>query len=235
MTLRTAVSCHKGNKFCEMGSIAERPYFDVQSSSDYLDCHNSARTALICCIVFSLFCAPLRAAPQDSPDLRVTIVEADGAINNIRSARIHDPVVRVTDPGGRPVPGASVTFTLPVSGPSASFLDGQQTRIVQTDEDGRAVAVGLRPNKTEGPFEIRVLASSGGTVGRALVHMTNVDPNGETKSRRKLIIVAAIAGAVAATTLAAASGGGGSSSPAPISNQPGGTIIPGSPTVGPPR
>lgn len=162
--------------------------------------------------------------------LSVTVVEGDGAVNNIRSPRALDAAVRVTDAVDRPVRGAIVTFTLPSTGAGASFADGARTVTVRTDEDGRAAASGLKPNRAAGPFEIRVLASADGEVGRAVVHMTNVDPNGSSGSKRKLIVLTAVAGAAAAGVLAATSRGS-SSAPA---TQPS-VVVPGTPTVGAPR
>lgn len=176
---------------------------------------------------------PQEPPPRPDTALSVEVVEGDGAIVNVRGSRAHDPVVLVTDKNGRPVPHAAVTFMLPAAGAGGSFLDGQRTTTVRTSADGKASALGLKPNKVAGPFEIRVTASANGEMGRAVVHMTNVDPSGGGNSKKKLIILTAVAGAVAGGVLAA-SGGGGSTSPAQPTTQPG-TIIPGSPTVGAPR
>ena len=58
-----------------------------------------------------------------SAQVRIRVVECDGAINSIRFHRAHDPAVQVLDIAGQPVPGATVTFLLPANGPSAIFED----------------------------------------------------------------------------------------------------------------
>src|ERR1700685_718802 len=101
--------------------------------------------------------------PQDATlpavfTINIGTVEGDGAINSIRLRRAHEPVVRVADSGGEPLSGATVTFLLPATGPSGSFLDGGLSLTTQTDSQGKAVGRGLRPNSIAGQFRIRVTA-----------------------------------------------------------------------------
>src|ERR1051326_3231269 len=86
----------------------------------------------------------------------VRVVEGDRAINSIKLRRGHDPVVQVVDATGEPVAGTAVTFLLPASGPSATFGDAGLSLTVQTDRRGMAAARGLKPNRLEGQFRIRV-------------------------------------------------------------------------------
>src|SRR5438874_11705433 len=97
-------------------------------------------------ILFGLIVWPASAAEP----LRVIVLEGDGAINNIRLQRAKEPVVRVENEAGRPVPGAAVHFAAPSQGPGAVFGDGGLTATVLTVFDGRATGRGLRPNKTAG-------------------------------------------------------------------------------------
>src|SRR5580700_10985036 len=118
----------------------------------------------ICVLVFP--CWLISAQEPDKAALQPTVVtinigavEGDGAINSIRLRRAHEPVVRVVNSIGQPVSGATVTFLLPATGPSGSFLDGGLSLTTQTDSQGKAVGRGLRPNAIAGQFRIRVTAS----------------------------------------------------------------------------
>jgi hypothetical protein len=168
---------------------------------------------------------------RDTSGLSVAVVEGDGAVNNIRTPRALDPAVRVTDVADRPVHGAVITFTVPATGAGGFFIDGARTATVRTGEDGMATAKGWKPNRVAGAFEIRVLASADGEVAHAVVHMTNVDPNGSSGSKRKLILLAVAAGAAAAGVLAATSRGGSSTQ----TTTPPSVVVPGAPTVGAPK
>jgi hypothetical protein len=73
------------------------------------------------------------------------------------------PAARVTDQHGRPVGGASVTFTVgkAANGATASFPDGTFQTTVTSGTDGRVVAPALEANTTAGAFAV-VAAMSGG-------------------------------------------------------------------------
>ena len=62
-----------------------------------------------------LLVVSLTLAGQDG-SLHLVVLEGDGAINNIRSPRAKEPVVRVEDASNQGVAGAVVTFLLPASG-----------------------------------------------------------------------------------------------------------------------
>lgn len=179
----------------------------------------------------------LPAQTTGAESLRVVVVEGGGAINNLVARTARDPVVQVLDASGKPVAGATVTFTLPSTGPSGTFLDGSQTATVPTGEDGRAAARGLKPNKTAGQFTIRVMASWRGQTGRAAIVQTNAGSASSGSRNKKIIIGTVIAGAVAGAVLAAAGGGGGGNSggnaaaPTPVATPP----VAGTPVFGPPR
>lgn len=172
--------------------------------------------------------------------LKVTVIEGEGAKNNIRSRTATAPVVEVKDASDKPVVGAEVVFALPMVGPSGSFNGWLKTQTVRTDAQGRATVTGYAPNDEAGRLNIKVTATSGSETGSVIVAQANIagssSGGGATagmKSRpwmKPLAIVAgaAIAGGVVAavrgddkTTAAAAS--------VPVS------ITPGAPTVGGPR
>src|SRR5688500_15876646 len=96
------------------------------------------------------------ACVLDAATLSIHVVEGQNAINNINRATTFEPVVEVSDESGQPVAGAVVSFQVPAMGPGGTFVDGGTTLMVHTDAQGRAAARGLRPNKTTGPFDIRV-------------------------------------------------------------------------------
>src|SRR5437660_3988776 len=160
-------------------------------------------------ILFGLIVWPGSAAEP----LRVVVLEGDGAINNIRLQRGKEPVVRVETAAGKPVSGAVVHFAVPTLGAGAVFADGGPTATVPTDADGRAIGRGLRPNKTAGPFEIRVTASYEGSSASARITQTNADAVELTRSSsRKIALLAIIGGAVAGGVALGARGGGKSAS-----------------------
>jgi hypothetical protein len=136
-------------------------------------------------------------APATKPVLNLVVVEGDGAINNIRQRTAREPIVEVQDENHRPVAGALVLFALPRSGPGGTFPNGATTLSVTTDEQGRAVARGLKPNDQSGEYDITITASYAGAT--ATVSITQVNA----------IAAAAAAGAAGAGTAAGGAAAGG--------------------------
>jgi hypothetical protein len=167
--------------------------------------------------------------------LRITIVEGDGAINNINQKVNVLPVVEVRDESGKLQEGAAVVFSLPTQGPGGIFSNGTNTLTATTDRQGRATASGIRLNRQTGKFDIRVTASLGGQTASATITQTNVSgvsTSGTGGSSKKIwILVAVIGGAAAIGALVAIHHGSSSSSsgPPPI------VITPGTPSVGGPN
>ena len=142
------------------------------------------------------------------------VVEGDGAIHNVRGKNAATPRVRVSGADGLPVPGASVTFRLPESGPGALFAGGRIAPVV-TDAKGEAAAPAMKLNSQLGPWEIRVAASHRGVVSRAAIQQINAAPvdaiAASGKKSRSLYWVAALtASAALAASVGFMSGGGGS-------------------------
>jgi hypothetical protein len=183
---------------------------------------------------------PQKAPPQPAAvNIDIGTVEGDGAINSIRLRRAHEPVVRVADSGGEPLSGATVTFLLPATGASGSFLDGGLSLTTQTDDQGMAVGRGLRPNSIAGQFQIRVTASWNGSQGAATLVQTNAEPVIKSSHSKTIAIIVIVAGAVAGGAAIAARG---KSSPADsaattttTATVAGGSISPGAPSFGPPH
>jgi hypothetical protein len=185
-------------------------------------------------ILISIPAMPGAIAQEAAPKLNLVIVEGEGAINNIRQRTAREPIVQVEDENHRPVAGAAVIFTLSGQGAGGTFTNGVHSLTVMTDGQGRAVARGFRPNRTEGRFEIHVTASHDGLTASAVITEMNIAGVAAGAAAGagisgKLIAVIAIAAAAAAggAIYATHNGGGGTAQPA--------VITPGTGAVGPPR
>jgi hypothetical protein len=176
-----------------------------------------------------LFVLNFTISAQDP--IHVVILEGDGAINNVRSARAKEPIVRVEDANNHAVPGAVVTFLLPADGAGGVFGNGGRSLTLTTDDRGEVVARGLRANKSPGRFQIRVSASRDGRTAAGAITQTNVDPG--SHSSRKIALIAIVGGAAAGGAAVAFRGGKSKGAAATI---PAGTVVvPGNPTVGGPQ
>lgn len=191
--------------------------------------------ALCCCLCLSL------ALAQTAPtQIEIVVVEGEGAVNNPNQRVTTIPVVRVEDEEKRPVPGAAVVFTLPLSGPTGEFSNGSKTLTTMTDDKGLASAQGLKANPVGGKLQIYVTASYKGLRARGLVNQVNQgDPNAKVQTSRnghgKLLAILLVVGAAAAGGAVAATHGGsssGSGSPNPPSTI---SITPGTGSITPPR
>jgi hypothetical protein len=164
---------------------------------------------------------------------RIEVLEGDGAVNNIGLHRAKEPVVRVVDQDGHPIPNVAVTFVLPVQGPGGTFANGQTSITVMTDADGQAVGHGLRPNGSAGQFQIRVTTSLAGQVATASINEVNAGA-GKSGGSTKTFLILALIGGAGAVGAALALKGKSSSSPSSTITTTGVVITPGSPTVGKP-
>ena len=158
-------------------------------------------------------------------------MEGDGAINSIRLHRAHDVIVKVIGPAGEALAGATITFHLPVSSPSAVFPEGMQNLTIQSDDHGVAAAKGLRPNSLPGQFQIRVSATLRGSTAESTLTQTNAEAAMQSGHTKLIVILAAAGGAVAAgaalalhakssSTGSASSGGGSIGAGVPIFGPP---------------
>jgi len=175
------------------------------------------------------------AAPPISAVPTIQIVEGDGAINSIRLHHGHDPVVRIVAADGQPIEGATVTFLLPSTGASGTFAGNEGLSLtVQTDQRGIAVGRGLRPNAVPGQFRIRVNTAWAGSPAAISLTQTNAEPLAHSHTKT-IVIIVAIAAAGAAGAAVAASGHGSSNQSNPATTVSSGSIISGTPTIGPPH
>lgn len=185
-----------------------------------------------------LACWPTLAAEQTGTEsqLKVVVVQGQGAINNVRSRTSNEIIVRVEDESQQPVAGASVAFTLPSQGPSGSFVNGEQTLVLTTDNMGTAVARGLTPNRVEGKLEIRITAShQGKTASAAITQFNMAVQNPKSGGSGKWIAILVAAGAAgAAGAVLGTRNGSSPNTPTPTA-PPVISISAGSGSVGPPQ
>lgn len=178
---------------------------------------------------------PAAAAQEAQGGLRITIVEGDEAILNVRQRVSREAIIQVEDENRRPVAGALVTLTAPRDGASAIFSNGLNNITLTTDDAGRVVVRGIRPNSAQGKYSIRVNAVKDGMRGTAQIQMSNVALAAAAGGiSAKVVAILLIAGAGAAAGAVAVTRNGNGAAPAagvatPI------RITPGTPTVGPPR
>src|SRR5262245_34501124 len=134
-------------------------------------------------------------AQQTAPaaQLKIVVLEGEGAVNIIQQQTAVAPVVEVRDHNDLPVAGVSVTFS--IGGSGASF-GGPSTLTIVTNGAGRAVAAGLTPTSS-GALQIGVSAAFQGQTAVATITQVNV------------LTAAQAASASAAAGSGSAAGGGG--------------------------
>jgi hypothetical protein len=163
---------------------------------------------LILSFLLSIFVAGSVARGADTaPALTVRVVEGESAVYTAGSRATRGVTVLVTDAEGKPVEGATVSFTLPASGPGGVFATGSRMEIAMTRADGRAEAWGMQWNRTPGAFAIRITAAKG-QARAAIVNLQTLAPadraaasgqvNRGAGNHKLLWIAVAAAGAVVA-------------------------------------
>ena len=178
---------------------------------------------------------PVRAQAPEPKQLNISILEGEGAINNIRQRTAREAIVQVQAENHKPVAGVAVTFFLADHGASGVFSNGSQSMTVLTDTNGQAAMRGMVPNKMAGKMEIRVPARLGNLNADAVITQTNAAgaaaAGGAAISGKTIALI--VVGAVAAAAVGAiVATRGGSSTPATPPAVV--TITPGTPTVGHP-
>jgi hypothetical protein len=173
---------------------------------------------------------------QFTGSLSVRILSGDGAVNNVVRYTPNPTEIEVRDEADQLVPGASITFTFPATGPSGRFADSSRTWTTMTDNRGRVLLSRFVPNRLEGSYQILVNATLGERTGTALIRETNVvavTTAGAPKhlsSSAKVLIVLGVGAAVAAGSLLAIKGGSvGNNSTVPTTTISIGTISIGAP------
>lgn len=171
-------------------------------------------------------------------DLKIIVVQGEGALNNIRTRSAAPLIVEVRDAADKPVAGAEVVFQLPPAGPGGVFNGWMRNQTARTNPEGRAETNGFTPNDEVGRFNIKVSATSGTKSTSVIIAQTNT-PNGaagtgtKAKSKSNLWKVLLVVGAAGLAGGIVAATRGGSSTPVtpptPI------TITAGPITIGGPR
>jgi hypothetical protein len=171
-------------------------------------------------------------------DLKIVVVQGEGALNNIRTRNAAPVIVEVRDAGDKPVAGAEVVFQLPPAGPGGVFNGWMRNQTARTSAEGRAETNGFTPNDEAGRFNLKVTATSGTKSSSVIISQTNT-PNGapgtgsQAKSKNNLWKVLLVVGAAGLAGGIVAATRGGSSTPVtpptPI------TITAGPITIGGPR
>jgi hypothetical protein len=124
------------------------------------------------CLAALLASGLLLAAPDDPAALRISLVEGEGVAYAPGGRATHGVTVEVADDSGNALPGATVTFRLPESGPSGEFPGGSRSESVATGADGRASFWGVQWNHTAGVVEIAVSAVKGQARASTAAHVT---------------------------------------------------------------
>lgn len=117
-------------------------------------------------------------APREAPGgiiqaLSINVLRGEGGFNDIRHKIAAELVVEIRDDAARPVAGAEVVFSAPVSGAGGLFSNGEKTWRVKTDGEGHAIVEGFRPNSMEGRFAIQVTVSYAGRFASTAIWLTN--------------------------------------------------------------
>lgn len=179
------------------------------------------------------------ASAQDP--LKIVIKEGEGVLNDLKRGRGTEIAVEVRDGGNQPVSGAEVTFVAPSIGAAVVFADGSNTFKSVTDASGIARTSGLKPNRTEGRFNIKVTVVAGSKKGSAVVPQVNtlaggsiVQQSGSGGGSKTKLILGLVSAGASVGILATRLGGGGNNTPAAPPRPPT-TLTIGGVTVGGPR
>lgn len=137
--------------------------------NSYLKLPKNLLTVSLCVLVSSGVMVPQARAQNISARIDLIIVEGEGVVHDLNQRGERNLAVKVEDDDHRPIEGASVVFVLPISGASGAFANGSKNLTVVTNQNGIAVARGLRTNQTPGKLQIYVTASYRGLGAKAVI------------------------------------------------------------------
>ena len=148
----------------------------------------------------------LSGQTQPTPTaLNLVVVAGEGEMTNIRERVKTEPAVRVENEANTPVIGAAVVFTLPTEGATGEFGNGSKTLTVMTDNQGLAVAKGLKVNQVGGKLPIHVTASFRNVSTRTTITQfievppgAKVSTSSSSGGHGKVIAILAVVGGAAA-------------------------------------
>jgi hypothetical protein len=141
--------------------------------NSYLKLPKNLLTVGLCVLVASDVMTPAACAQSLPARIDLLVVEGEGVTNDVRQRTARDVAVKVEDDDHRPVAGASVVFALPISGASGEFANGSRNLNAVTNQEGLAVAHGLRTNQVPGKLQIYVTASYRGLHAKTLITQFN--------------------------------------------------------------
>jgi hypothetical protein len=172
--------------------------------------------------------------------LNLKVIEGDDAVYPIGSRATRGVTVLVSDERGRPVGGATVSFTLPSGGPGGVFASGGRTEIATTRADGRAAVWGMRWNRLPGGFQLRVMAIKGqARAGASAAQSLSDAPEAKAAAggqrggsgSHKVLWISLAAGAAAVAGIAGAGFARSSTVPATAAAAAAGPLQIGTPTI----
>jgi hypothetical protein len=187
--------------------------------------------------------APGTTSPPSQADatgqpkgLFITIIEGEGALNDIRTRTAREPIVEVDDENHKPVAGALVLFAIDNGGGSSPFatFSGANSVAVETDAAGRAAGRGFQITQNKGPYKINVHVSKEQLEADSVIAESNIEAAVSPGAGQATAAVAAhhhwgwIIGGIAAAGAAAGIVIATHSSSSPT------TVTPGGGTVGAP-
>ena len=148
----------------------------IQFAYRFLAAVMASTTAAICLVGAAQTPSGAAVGGADRPKtLLITILEGEGALNDIRTRTAREPIVEVDDENHKPVAGALVLFSLDNGGgsPYATFA-GSPTYSVETDAAGRATARNFQITQRKGRYNIRVHATKGQAQADAVITEVNM-------------------------------------------------------------
>lgn len=123
-----------------------------------------------------------QAQADDPPPFHITVIEGEGAINNIHQQVNRAATVVIEDENKNPLSGVAVTFFLPNDGPSGLFPNGGKVLTVFSDDKGMATSRTIHFNNLVGIMPIRVSASLFSQSVSATITQTNVSSGQAVRS-----------------------------------------------------
>ena len=218
---------------CPPHYICYAPFTDPANGGHSM--HSQTVRSLVIPLLATFLAATVPGAPPLK--LNVTVVEGEGAINNIKRRTSRETIVQVEDENHKPVAGAAVAFLLPADGPGGAFTGGTKSASVVTDNAGRAAMPHLQVNSNPGSYSIGVYASQAGLASSATISQSSIVGAAAAVSTAGIIgIVAGVAAAGGVALAVVSKGKSNNSSPSQPAATPTGSVAGGSGTVfGPPH
>jgi len=144
----------------------------------------------VCILSLLLACPALPAQFSfTAVGLKIVVLQGDGAVNDIKTRIVTEPVVEIRDERDLPVAGAEVVFQLPSSGPGGVFPDRTKT---------------YKTRSQPGHFIIKVTATKDTQTASIVINQQNsveMVARARHKSGRWKIIAAAVGAAALGTSL----------------------------------